>query len=110
MKTKHKKTKLHVKIGDQVKIISGAEKGKIGEVIKTFKTQGRVIVKNLNMKTKHSRPQQEGETGRITKQEASIDSSNVMLYNPEHKVASRYRRIIDKKGKQKRVLIKLEKI
>nr|YP_010988261.1 ribosomal protein L24 [Rhodochorton tenue]WOK79457.1 ribosomal protein L24 [Rhodochorton tenue] len=107
MRHKKLKRKMHVKLGDEVKIIAGADKGKTGTIIKTFKNQGKVIVRDINMKTKHNRPEQEGETGQIIKIEAPIDSSNVMLYDPEKKIASRYTKISNTNGKQERVLIKL---
>nr|YP_009739088.1 50S ribosomal protein L24 [Palmaria decipiens]QIC19527.1 50S ribosomal protein L24 [Palmaria decipiens] len=108
MVTTPKQKKMHVKIGDEVQIISGKDKGKIGTIVKTFKTQGTVLIENINMKTKHVRPSQEGETGQILKKEAPIHSSNVMLYSSEHKVASRYRTVKDNNGKSQRKLIKLE--
>nr|YP_010873223.1 ribosomal protein L24 [Nemalion vermiculare]WGV34438.1 ribosomal protein L24 [Nemalion vermiculare] len=106
MSKKLKRKKIHVKVGDTVKIISGYHKGKMGEIIKTFRLQGKVIVKDVNMKTKHIRPKQEGESGQIIRQEAPIDSSNVMLYSTELKIASRYQKIKNSAGKYERKLIK----
>lgn len=108
MLTNHKQKKIHIKVGDKVKIISGTDKGKTGIIMKTFRNQGKVIVENINMKTKHLRPNQEGETGQIIKKEAPIHSSNVMLYNNDMQVASRYRTIQNSNGKRQRILIKLE--
>ncbi|KAA8526924.1 hypothetical protein F0562_008847 [Nyssa sinensis] len=62
--------KMHVKVGDTVKIISGHEKGKIGEITKVFKHNSTVIVKEMNLKTKHMKSRQEGEPGQIIKIEA----------------------------------------
>ena len=84
------RTKIHVKIGDKVQIISGKYKGLISEIIKVFPKRGEVIVKDANIKVKHSRPKQEGETGQIIRLEKPIHSSNVMLYSDKHKKASRY--------------------
>uniref|UniRef100_UPI0030021BE0 ribosomal protein L24 n=1 Tax=Anunuuluaehu liula TaxID=3049639 RepID=UPI0030021BE0 len=106
-KTKHK---IHVKQGDTVKIISGSNKGKIGEIIKVISKTGRVIVKNINIKNKHIHPKQEGETGKIIQFEAPIDSSNVMLYSKNHKIASRYNYIVnDKNIKIKQRILKKNK-
>lgn len=58
---------MHVKVGDTVKIISGHEKGKIGEISKIFKHNSTVIVKDLNLKTKHVKSREEGEPGQIIK-------------------------------------------
>nr|SCW23030.1 Ribosomal protein L24 [Nemalion sp. H.1444] len=104
-----KRKKIHVKVGDTVKVISGYYKGKIGRIIKTSRLQGKVIVKDINMKTKHIRPKQEGEGGQIIRQEAGIDSSNVMLYSNELEIASRYRKVKNSTGKYERKLIKLNR-
>jgi large subunit ribosomal protein L24 len=58
---------MHVKIGDTVKIIAGREKGKVGEVTELFKHNSTVIVKDMNLKTKHVKPAREGELGEIRK-------------------------------------------
>nr|YP_009314779.1 Ribosomal protein L24 [Neoizziella asiatica]SCW23234.1 Ribosomal protein L24 [Neoizziella asiatica] len=102
----NKKTKLHVKVGDTVKIISGDYKGQVGQVIQTFSKTHRIIVQNINMKTKHLRPVQEGQSGQIIRKEAPIDSSNVMLYDPETKITSRYRKQKTESGQIQRILIK----
>lgn len=58
---------MHVKVGDTVKIISGHEKGKIGEITTVFKHNSTIIVKDLNLKTKHVKSREEGEPGQIIK-------------------------------------------
>ncbi|KAJ7948508.1 50S ribosomal L24-like protein [Quillaja saponaria] len=98
--------KMHVKVGDTVKVISGHEKGKIGEITKIFKHNSAVIVKELNLKTKHVKSREEGEPGQIIKIEAPIHSSNVMLYSKEQNVASRVGHKILENGKRVRYLIK----
>nr|YP_009420334.1 ribosomal protein L24 [Cryptomonas curvata]ASO75822.1 ribosomal protein L24 [Cryptomonas curvata] len=77
---------MHVKKGDTVKVISGKDKGKIGEIIKILGAKQQVIVKDINVKKKHVKPKKEGEVGRISQFEAPIHSSNVMLYSLEKKV------------------------
>lgn len=59
--------KMHVKIGDTVKIISGREKGKIGEITEIMKHNSTIIVKDINLKTKHVKSKQEEESGQIIK-------------------------------------------
>ncbi len=108
MRQKSIKKKLHVKLGDEVKIIAGKDKGKIGTVTKIFRNQGKIIVQNINLKTKHKRPEQEGQTGQILTVEAPIDSSNVMLYDSKAKLASRYKKVISATGQRERLLIKLQ--
>lgn len=59
--------KMHVKLGDTVKVISGGEKGKIGEISKIYKHNSTVIIKDINLKTKHVKSKEEGEQGQIIK-------------------------------------------
>lgn len=58
---------MHVKAGDTVKVISGREKGKIGEITKVFRHNSTVIVSEINLKTKHMKSREEGEPGQIVK-------------------------------------------
>nr|YP_010728709.1 ribosomal protein L24 [Phymatolithon calcareum]WEA76861.1 ribosomal protein L24 [Phymatolithon calcareum] len=87
---KVKKIRMHIKIGDTVQIISGSYKGKISKIVKVLPKTSQVIVKNLNLKVKHSRPNTEEESGKIINFEAPIHSSNVMLYSIKNKIRSRF--------------------
>ena len=78
-----KTTKMHVKIGDTVKIISGFDKNKTGEVLKLYKKTGKIIVKGINFKYKHIKPNTENEVGEIKQFEAPIHHSNVKLTSKE---------------------------
>ena len=98
--------KMRIRKGDTVKVINGKEKGKTGEVIKTLPFQNRVIVQGVNLRTRHEKPQQDGESGRIVTEEASLHASNVMAYSTKKKVASRVEVFIDKDGSKKRRLKK----
>lgn len=98
---------MHVKKGDTVQIISGKDKGKIGEITQSFPELSKVIVKGVNVRTKHVKPVQEGESGRIDVAEMPIHSSKVMVYSTKASVASRIGYQIDEKtGKKVRVLKK----
>ncbi|XP_056167528.1 50S ribosomal protein L24, chloroplastic isoform X1 [Syzygium oleosum] len=102
--------KMHVRLGDTVKVIAGRDKGKIGEISKIFKHNSTVVVKEINLKTKHVKSREEGEPGQIIKIEAPIHSSNVMLYSKDQEVASRVgHRVLDD-GKKVRFLIKTGEI
>ncbi len=78
-----KKVKMRIKTGDLVKVINGKEKGKTGEVLKTLPLLNRLVVKGINFRTKHVKPTQEGENGRIVTEESSIHASNVMFFSKE---------------------------
>ena len=102
-----KNTILHVKKGDTIKVISGKDKGKIGEVTQILRNSHQVVIKDINIKKKHIKPKKEGEVGRISQFEAPIDVSNVMLYSLEKKIASRVSIQTDPSGTKIRVLKKL---
>jgi large subunit ribosomal protein L24 len=73
------KQKVHVKIGDIVIIISGFHKNETGEIMKINKQTGKVLVKGINFKFKHVKPNTENEIGEIKQFEAPIHHSNVRL-------------------------------
>lgn len=101
--------KMHVRQGDTIKVISGKDKGKIGQISKILKQTNQVIVQEVNVKKKHIKPKKEGEVGRISQFEAPIHSSNVMLYNTEQKIASRTSIQVESTGKKTRIFKKLTK-
>ena len=74
-----KKQKMHVKVGDILMIISGFHKNETGEIIKINKKTGKVLVKGINFKFKHVKPNTEDEIGEIKQFEAPIHHSNVKL-------------------------------
>jgi len=101
-----KRIKMRIRKGDLVQIINGKEKGKTGEVLKTLPVENRVVVKGINLRTRHIKPTQDGESGRIVTEEAPLHASNVMIYSKEKKVASRIELVVDKDGNKKRRLKK----
>jgi len=74
-----KEQKVHVKIGDTIIVISGFYKNETGEVIKINRKTGKLIVKGINYKFKHIKPNSENEVGEIKQIEAPIHHSNVKL-------------------------------
>ena len=74
-----KKIKIHVKIGDTVRIISGFHKNETGEVLKINRKTGKLLIKGINFKFKHIKPTSENEIGEIKQFEAPIHHSNVTL-------------------------------
>ena len=71
-------TKMKIKKGDQVVILSGDDKGKNGEVVKAMPKEGKVVVQGVNLVKKHTKPSQTTPGGIVTK-EAPIHVSNVAL-------------------------------
>jgi len=73
-------TRMKIKKGDQVMVISGRDKGKRGRVIEVLTKKGKVMVEGVNILKHHERPnRQKGIAGGIIEREAPIDVSNVML-------------------------------
>jgi len=74
-----KNKNLHVKVGDTVKVISGFDKNKVGEITKIYKSTGKILVRGINFKFKHIKPNTESDAGEIKQFEAPIHHSNVKL-------------------------------
>jgi large subunit ribosomal protein L24 len=70
--------KFHVKKGDDVVILAGAEKGKRGKIIAVDPKSSRVIVEGLKMIKRHTRKSQQHPQGAIVQREGTIHISNVM--------------------------------
>jgi large subunit ribosomal protein L24 len=87
---------MRLKIGDNVMVISGSDKGQFGKI--TMVSKVAVIVEGINIKTKHIKPATREKSGELVQQEAPINISNVMLCDSEN-VASRFR--VVKTGKTK---------
>jgi large subunit ribosomal protein L24 len=75
--------KMHVKVGDTVKIISGKDKGKKGKVLEVSPAEGKVIIEGRNMATKHVKPRKQGQQGGIVKAESALYACKVMLVCPK---------------------------
>lgn len=58
---------MHVKVGDTVKVISGKDKGKVGEVAMVITHKSAIVIKDVNLKTKHVKSKGEDEPGQIIK-------------------------------------------
>lgn len=80
MKRKFNKIpKLHVRKGDTVKVLSGDDKNKTGEVKKVNLKEGTAIVDGVNMVTKHRKPDADNPSGSIVKLEAPIRVNKLMV-------------------------------
>jgi large subunit ribosomal protein L24 len=100
------KLKIHKK--DKVVVISGKDKGKVGEVMEVIAgdqfTPSKVIVSKVNLVTKHKKPTQT-EPGGINKLEAPIAISKVMLVDPKTNKPTRVRIKVGKDGAKTRVAV-----
>lgn len=68
---------MKIKVGDNVKIIAGKDKGKTGKVITTLKKQDKVVVEGINIVKKHQKPTNNNDKGGIIDMAAPIHVSNV---------------------------------
>lgn len=93
---------MKIKKGDKVIVISGADKGTVGEVTKVLPDKDQVVVEGVNVRKKALKPNQANPDGGIIEQEMPIHVSNVMAYDAKAKKASKigYK---DVKGKKTRV-------
>ncbi len=79
-----------IRKGDDVVVMVGKDNGKRGKVLKVLPDVDKVIVENVNIVKKHTKPNpQAGVAGGIVEKEMPIHVSNVMLYNPQTKKGDR---------------------
>jgi large subunit ribosomal protein L24 len=89
--------KLHIKVGDTVKVISGESRGQEGKILVIDRKKMRAIVEAVNLVKKHSKPSAADPQGGIVEKEASIHISNLMIVSKGQ--ATRIGRKLDAKGK-----------
>jgi large subunit ribosomal protein L24 len=89
--------KLHIKVGDTVKVISGESRGQEGKILTIDRKNMRAIVEGVNLVKKHAKPSAADPQGGIVEKEASIHVSNLMIVSKGQ--ASRIGRKLDAKGK-----------
>ncbi|MDX1671180.1 MAG: 50S ribosomal protein L24 [Balneolaceae bacterium] len=98
-RTTNKRKKLHVKKGDQVRVIAGNDRGKEGRVLAVFPDKERVLVEGINMRVFHDKPSQQNPQGGRIEREDSIHVSNVMVLDPATGEPTRIgRKYIDEEG------------
>ncbi len=68
---------MKVKKNDNVKIITGKDKGKSGKIVRVLVKENKVIVEGLNMMKKHQRPRKSGEKGSMVNMAMPVNASNV---------------------------------
>jgi len=72
----------NIKSGDQVMVITGADKGKTGRVLRVLQDRDRVVVEGINRVWKHVRPSQRNPQGGRIQKDAPVHISNVMPIDP----------------------------
>ena len=90
---------LRIKKGDTVKVLSGNDKGKTGEVLEIIPKTEKIIVKGINIRKKHVKPRRQGEEGGIISVECPIHLSKVNVVCPKCGKATRIGFEMDKENK-----------
>jgi large subunit ribosomal protein L24 len=94
---------LKIRKGDRVRVLSGKDKGKEGEVMRSLPREGKVIVDGVNVARKSQRPTRTTQQGGIIDKDMPIQVSNVALVCPSCGKPTRVGYTIDKSGEKARI-------
>jgi large subunit ribosomal protein L24 len=75
--------KSFLKINDQVEVITGKDKGRVGKILKVYKKSDKALVERINMIKRHTKAKAAGQEGQIVEKEAPIHVSNLKLVCPK---------------------------
>ena len=92
---------LKISKGDRVRVLTGKDRGKEGNVMRSLPREGKVIVDGVNVARKSQRPTRNTQQGGIIDKDMPIDASNVMYVHKGKTVRLGYS--VDKKGQKIRV-------
>lgn len=73
----------YLKKNDQVEVITGRDKGRVGKILRVLPERNAVIVERVNVVKRHTKPRQQGQSGQIVEKEAPVDVSNVQIICPD---------------------------
>ncbi len=95
---------MKIKKDDTVMVISGNYRGKTGKVLKVYPKKNRIIVEGVNLRKRHTKPNQQNPQGGIIEKELPVHVSNVMILDPKTNEPTRIGKkiIIDDKTGKKR--------
>ena len=102
-------SKMHIRSGDTVMIVSGRDKGKTGKVLETSPKENKIIVEKRNIVTKHVKPKKAGDPGGIIEAEGAFYACKAQLYCSHCSKPTRVGHDTDKNGKKIRVCVKCKK-
>jgi large subunit ribosomal protein L24 len=94
-----------IKKGDKVVILSGKDKGRHGEVVRSMPKEGKVVVSGINVHARHAKPSQARPQGGIIRAEAPLHVSKVALEDPKTGKATRVR-FETRDGKKVRIAVR----
>ena len=90
---------MKLKKGDNVKVLSGNDKGKTGEILEIIPKKNKIVVKDVNIRKRATKPKKAGEEGGIIASEHPINSSKVAVVCPKCGKAVRVGYIVTENGK-----------
>jgi large subunit ribosomal protein L24 len=93
----------HVKKGDMVVVLSGDDKGKVGQVLKVDPTKGKVLVQGINRVYKHMKPSRRHPRGGRIQKEMPVNISNVSPVDPKANRPTRVRFVVHEDGSKERI-------
>jgi len=96
---------VRIKKGDKVIVLSGKDKGRKGEVVRSMPKEGKVVVAGVNVAARHRKPSQANPQGGIERREAPLHVSKVALQDPKTGKATRVR-FEEREGKKVRVAVR----
>ena len=95
-----------IRKGDKVVVLSGKDKGKTGEVVRSIPKDMKVVVSGVNVAVRHRKPSQANPQGGLERKEAPLHMSKVAIADPKTGKATRVRFETGKDGKKVRVAVK----
>ncbi len=95
-------TKLRIKSGDEVKVIAGAARGRVGKVLRVLPDDRKVVVEGVHRVTRRQRPAG-GQAGGTIEKELPIDLSNVALWDAATQSTVKVARKVDENNRTFRV-------
>ena len=103
-------SKMHIKTGDTVMILSGKDAGKTGKVLEVSPTEGKVIVEGRNIATKHLKARKPGAPAGLVKAEAAMHACKVVCVCPKCGKPTRIATKFYEDGKKDRMCAKCKEI
>ncbi len=96
---------MKIRKNDNIVVIAGNDRGKTGKVLKVFPKTSRIIIEGINLRKKHTKPNQKNPQGGILEKEAPIHVSNVMILDPTNNEPTRIgsQIILDEKTGKKKI-------
>jgi len=101
---------MKLKIKDQVKILSGKDRGRSGTILAIFPKESRVLVEGVNLYKKHMKPTRSGESGAIVTKPRPLPSSKLALLCPHCQKPTRIAYQLAGNGKKYRLCKHCQKI